>query len=138
MPFKTSAKLSAVVLGLIGIVATLPASAAEVYVIAHPSVKLTLSEIRDVYLGEKQFSGLIKLVPVDNTAVQRDFLARAIHMDTGKYASLWIKKGFRGGLAAPPIKSGDAEVISFVKNTVGAIGYVSTPPTSGVQQLFKY
>ena len=138
VPFKTSAKLSAVVLGLIGIVATLPASAAEVYVIAHPSVKLTLSEIRDVYLGEKQFSGLIKLVPVDNTAVQRDFLARAIHMDTGKYASLWIKKGFRGGLAAPPIKSGDAEVIIFVKNTVGAIGYVSTPPNSGVQLLFKY
>ena len=138
MPFKTSAKLSAVVLGLIGIVATLPASAAEVYVIAHPSVKLTLSEIRDVYLGEKQFSGLIKLVPVDNTAVQRDFLARAIHMDPGKYASLWIKKGFRGGLAAPPIKSGNAEVIIFVKNTVGAIGYVSTPPNSGVQLLFKY
>ena len=138
MPFNTSAKLSVLVLGLIGIVASFPAMAADVYVIAHPSVKLTLSEIRDVYLGEKQFAGSIKLAPVDNTAIQGDFLARAINMGASKYASLWIKKGFRGGLAAPPIKSGDAEVISYVKNTVGGIGYISTPPPSGVQQLFKY
>ena len=138
MPFKITAKLVFLGLGLIGLVANVPAKAAEVYVIAHPSVKLTLSEIRDVYLGEKQFAGSLKLAPVDNVAVQADFLAKAINMDPSKYAALWIKKGFRGGLAAPPVKSGDAEVISYVKNTVGAVGYISTPPSSGVQQLFKY
>ena len=138
MPFKITAKLVFLGLGLIGLVANVPAKAAEVYVIAHPSVKLTLSEIRDVYLGEKQFAGSLKLTPVDNVAVQADFLAKAINMDPSKYAALWIKKGFRGGLSAPPVKSGDAEVISYVKNTVGAVGYISTPPSSGVQQLFKY
>ena len=138
MPFKISTKLGVLILGLLGFVTTVPATAADVYVIAHPSVKLTLSEIRDVYLGEKQFSGSIKLSPVDNTAIQGAFLERAINMDPSKYAALWIKKGFRGGLAAPPVKSGDAEVISYVKNTVGAIGYISTPPPSGTQQLSKY
>ncbi len=139
MPFiKTSAKLILLGLGLFGLSANVPANAAEIYVIAHPSVKLTLSEIRDVYLGEKQFAGSLKLAPVDNVAVQGEFLAKAINMDASKYAALWIKKGFRGGLAAPPVKAGDAEVISYVKNTVGAIGYISTPPTAGVQQLSKY
>lgn len=138
MLFKTSLKLSVLVFGLLGIVSNVPATAADVYIIAHPSVNLTLPEIRDVYLGEKQFAGSVKLAPVDNAAVQGEFLAKAINMDPSKYASLWIKKGFRGGLAAPPIKSGDAEVISYVKNTVGAIGYISTPPPSGTQQLFKY
>lgn len=138
MPFKTTAKLVLLGLGLVGLVANVPAKAADVYVIAHPSVKLTLSELRDVYLGEKQFSGSLKLSPVDNVSAQADFLAKAINMDPTKYAALWIKKGFRGGLASPPVKSSDAEIISYVKNTVGAIGYVSTPPSSGVQQLFKY
>ena len=138
MTFNTTTKLIFLGLGLVGLVANVPAKAADVYVIAHPSVKIASSEIRDVYLGEKQFSGSLKLAPVDNVSVQADFLAKAIEMDPSKYASLWIKKGFRGGLAAPPVKSGDAEVISYVKNTVGAIGYISTPPSSGVQQLFKY
>ena len=138
MQFKTNAKTVLMGMGLMALAAAVPATAGDVYIIAHPSVKLTLSEIRDTYLGEKQFVGSIKLAPVDNISIQGDFLAKAINIDPSKYASLWIKKGFRGGLASPPIKSGDAEVISHVQNTVGAIGYISTPPTSGVQQLFKY
>ena len=91
-----------------------------------------------MYLGEKQFAGSLKLVPIDNSVVQGDFLAKAINMDASKYASLWTKKGFRGGLAAPLIKTGDAEVISLVKSTPGAVGYVSSPPPPGVSELLKY
>ena len=138
MTFKTNAKLALLGFGLMGVVATIPASAGDVYVIAHPSVALSAAELRDMYLGEKQFAGSLKLVPVDNSVVQGDFLAKAIKMDASKYASLWTKKGFRGGLAAPLIKTGDAEVISLVKSTPGAVGYVSSPPPSGVSQLFKY
>ncbi len=138
MPFKACVKRGLLGLGLMGIVANVPAMAGDVYVIAHPSVNLTLTELRDVYLGEKQFAGSIKLTPVDNVAVQSDFLTKAIHMDASKYASMWIKKGFRGGLTAPPTKTGDAEVISFVKNTPGAVGYLSAPPPQGIKQLHKY
>ena len=123
--------------GLLGIIAAVPAIAGDVYVIAHPSVTLTGAELKDAYLGEKQFIGSVKLVPVDNAAVQSDFLAKTLNMDAGKYASLWIKKGFRGGLASPPVKSGDAEVINFVKATPGAVGYVSAP-VQGVMLLHKY
>ncbi|MDO8413893.1 MAG: hypothetical protein Q7S51_08925 [Gallionellaceae bacterium] len=131
--------MKTVLLGLSLLVAagSVPAVAGDVYVISHPSVTLTTAELRDAYLGEKQFAGSIKLVPVDNAAVQSDFLAKALNMDAGKYASLWIKKGFRGGLASPSVKLGDAEVVSFVKNTPGAIGYVSAP-VQEVMLLHKY
>ena len=138
MTFKTNMKLALLGLGLMGVVATVPATAGDVYVIAHQSVALSEAELRDVYLGEKQFAGSLKLVPIDNPVVQGDFLAKAINMDPSKYAALWTKKGFRGGLAAPLIKAGDAEVISQVKSTRGAVGYISSPPPRGVSELFKY
>ena len=124
-------------LGLIGELVITSAAAGEIYVIAHPSVNLTEDEVKAVYLGEKQFAGTVKLVPVDNASVQSDFLERVISMRADKYAALWVKKGFRGDATAPATKSGDAEVIKFVKSTAGAIGYVSSP-VKGVKELHQY
>ena len=137
MQFKIRAKSVLSGLGLFTAMLSAPVNAGDVYVIAHPSVTLSAAELRDMYLGEKQFAGSIKLAPVDNSAVQNDFLAKVLRIEASKYASLWTKKGFRGGLAAPIIKSGDAEVINYVKNTKGAVGYVSTP-APGMNQLSKY
>lgn len=137
MRFKTSMKPALLGLGLMAIVAAAPAMAGNVYVIAHSSVELTQAELREVYLGDKQFVGPIKLAPTDNAAVQADFLEKVITMEASKYGALWTKKGFRSGLAAPAIKAGDAEVINFVRNTPGAVGYVSEP-AQGVKLLYKY
>ncbi len=104
------------------------AFAADVFVIAHPSVTLTGDEVHDVFVGEKQLAGAVKLVPMDNAALQADFLSKVVKVDAAKYQSIWTKKGFRDGITAPPSKSGDAEVISAVKATPGAVGYVSKAP----------
>ena len=37
----------------------------------------------------------------------------------------------------PPVKSGDAEVLDFVRKTPGAVGYVGSAP-SGVTVIQKY
>jgi hypothetical protein len=103
-------------------------AAADIVVIANSGVKIPATEVRDVFLGEKQFADSIKLVPVDNSALQTEFLAKVIKMEAGKYSTAWTKKAFRDGLAAPAVKSGDAEVIEFVKRTPGAVGYVSSSP----------
>lgn len=134
---RITAKITVLTLGLMGVVGTVPAMAGDIYVISHSSVTLTATELKDAYLGEKQFVGSVKLVPVDNSAVQSDFLVKTLSIDARKYASLWVKKSFRGGLAAPAVKASDAEVINFVKNTPGAVGYVSTP-AQGVILLHKY
>lgn len=102
--------------------------AADLYLIAHSGVTLTAAEAREVFLGTKQFSGPIKLVPVDNAAAQEEFLNKVIKLDSAKYSTSWTKKSFRDGLIPPAVKSGDVEVIEFVKRAPGAVGYVGSSP----------
>ena len=113
------------------------AARADVYLICNPSLTLSADEARDVYLGEKQLAGSVKLVPLDNAAAQGEFLAKVLHMDAGKYSTLWTKKGFREGLNAPAVKGSDLEVIANVKGNRGGVGYV-TAPAAGVTVIRKY
>jgi ABC-type phosphate transport system substrate-binding protein len=117
--------------------AAVPAAAADLYVISNPSLALTADDIRDVYIGDKQIAGGIKLAPLDNSAQQKEFLEKALKLDGAKYNSIWIKKGFRDGLNAPALKSSDAEVIATVKSNPGAIGYVSSAPKD-LKVIVKY
>ena len=112
-----------------------PSRAGEV--IAHPSVVLSAEEVRELFLGDKQLAGSLKLVPVDNGAQQADFLVKVLQMDPTRYTARWTKKAFREGLRAPMAKGSDAEVAAFVRATPGAVGYVSTASV-GVQTLQKY
>lgn len=111
--------------------------AGDIYVISNSSVSLTAADVRDIFLGEKQVSGSIKLVPVDNESQQADFLEKAMKMEKNKYINVWVKKGFRDGLIAPQIKFNDDEIVKFVKNTPGAIGYIGAAPP-GVNMVHKY
>jgi ABC-type phosphate transport system substrate-binding protein len=110
------------------------ANAAGVVVIANPDVSVSADEVRDIFLGEKQFAGSTKLVVIDNAPMQAAFLSQVMHMDAAKYNGIWTKKSFRDGLTPPAVKSGDAEVIEFVKRTSGAIGYASSAP-AGVKVI---
>ena len=106
-------------------------------VIANLEVVLNADEIRDVFLGEKQFVGKLKLVPVDNSSLQAEFLSKVLQSDERKYAARWTRKSFREGLAAPAIKGSDAEVIAFVRATPGAVGYVNSGVV-GVKVLERF
>ena len=129
--------LSMTALLCIGVAAQ--AFAEDLYVIANPATKVTASEVREIFLGEKQFAGSVKIIPVDNTAIQESFLAKVMKMDAAKYTTTWTKKAFRDGLSPPESKSGgDADVTNYVKNTSGAIGYVTTKPAAGVTIVEKY
>lgn len=109
----------------------------DVIVIAHAGVQLTADEVRHVFVGDKQFAGTVKLTPIDNAAVQSDFLAKAVKVDGGKYSSIWAKKSFREGVNPPPLRGGDAEIILAVKSTAGTIGYVRKAP-EGVKIIGQY
>ncbi len=113
------------------------AAMADIYVIAHPSVTLTPEEAKEVFLGEKQLAGSMKIVPFDNAGAQATFLERVYRMDVNKYNTVWMKKGFREGLTPPIVKGTDVEVLLAVRSTQGAVGYVSSPPT-GVRVISKY
>ena len=104
------------------------ADAADLVVISNPDISIASSEIKDVFLGEKQFAGGTKLIVVDNATAQVGFLSKFMNMDAAKYNGIWTKKSFRDGLTAPALKSGDAEVIEYIKHTPGSVGYVTTKP----------
>ena len=102
-----------------------PVLAADIYVIAHPSAKLTADAIRDVYIGEKQFAGEVKLVPIDNAMAQNEFLAKVLKLDQARYANLWVKKSFRDALNPPAVRTSDKDIFDFVAKTPGAIAYTA-------------
>ena len=115
-----------------------PAFAGDLFVIANGLPPMSAEEVKEAFLGEVEFAGSLRLMPVDNAIAQPDFQARVLKMVATKYTASWTKKAFRDGLNAPPVKGSDAEVIGFVKANPGAIGYVSTPPGAGVQVLGKF
>lgn len=110
------------------------ANAGDIVIISNPEISVSADEVRDIFLGEKQFAGSTKLVVIDNAALQGNFLSQVMHMDAAKYNGIWTKKSFRDGLTPPAVKSGDAEAIEYIKRTPGAIGYVSTTP-AGVKVI---
>jgi hypothetical protein len=112
-------------------------AAADIYLICNPSLTLSADDARDVFIGEKQLAGGVKLAPFDNSAAQGEFLAKVLRMDAAKYSTLWTKKGFREGLNAPAVKSSDLEVLANVKANPGGVGYVTAPP-AGVTVIRKY
>jgi hypothetical protein len=116
---------------------TLAAHAGDLFVISNSGTRVSASDVREIFLGEKQIAGSVKLVPVDNAAAQDQFLSKIMKMEPAKYTASWTKKSFRDGVSAPPVKGSDAETIEFVKGTAGAVGYVSTSP-AGVNVVGKF
>ena len=132
----SAGKLAVALLASLSAASAASAGAADLYLITHSALTLQPSEVRDVYLGEKQFSGAVRLRPVDNAAVQEAFLAKVMHMPASVYGTSWTKKAFREGLTPPQLQSTDSEVVEFVKRNEGAVGYVTTAP-SNVKVLQK-
>jgi hypothetical protein len=130
-------KLFGASLTLASVLLTIPVMAADIYVITNNATALAPEDVRDIFVGDKQIAGGSKVVPLDNASLQKEFLEKVLKIDGPKYSNIWTKKGFRDGLNPPPVKSSDAEVITAVKSTAGAVGYVSSVP-AGVKLIKKY
>ena len=107
--------------------ASAAASGADLYIVCNVHVTLTAGDVHDMFLGEKQFVGATKLVPIDNSAAQPAFLERVLRMNAAKYSITWTKKSFRDGINPPLIAGSDLEALAYVKRMPGACSYVTTP-----------
>lgn len=110
----------------------------DLYVICHPSVSLSMTDLRDVFLGEKQFAGAVVLALADNSAARDTFLDRVLKMDYSKYVTAWTKKAFRDGVNPPAVSGSDAEALEYVKRAPGRCSYVTMAPGPGVLIVATY
>lgn len=137
MSYKSSLKKLVALIGLAGAGLISSSALADLYVISNSATTITANDVKEVFTGEKKFEGTTKLIPIDNGPAQENFLSSALKMDASRYNTIWTKKSFREGLTPPAVKSGDNEVIDFVRKTPGAVGYVSSQPT-GVNIVKKF
>lgn len=117
---------SRLVLSALSLSAGALAHGADLYVICNSTVSLTANDVHDMFLGEKQFTGATRLVPIDNSAAQQLFLDKVLKMSAARYSTTWTKKSFRDGLNPPLVATSDLEAVAYVRRTPGACSYVTT------------
>jgi len=108
------------------------------YVICHPSVSLSAGDLRDVFLGEKQYAGSVRLTLADNSAASAAFLEKVLKMDSAKYQMAWTKKSFRDGVNPPWVSVNDTAALEYVRRAPGACSYITRPPGPGVVVIAVY
>ena len=104
---------------------------AKVLIIANNSVSqesLNKEELQNIFLGKT-----VKWP--DNTGIQfvttetdahEEFLKMYINRSSSQFRNYWRKMVFTGKGRKPKAFKNDAEIIQFVSETSGAIGYVGT------------
>jgi ABC-type phosphate transport system substrate-binding protein len=90
---------------------------------------LSKKAVSDIFLKRTtKWDGGSAVVPVDQadtTSVRADF-SREVHgKSTAAIKSFWNQQIFSGRDVPPVEKKSDADVVSFVRSTSGAVGYVS-------------
>ena len=92
--------------------------------------EINQSKLSDIFLkNSTMWQDYKKIVPVDldSDLKTRDAFSKSVHhKSVPAIKAYWQKKIFTGKGVPPVEKKSDAEVIEFVKENEGAIGYVSS------------
>jgi ABC-type phosphate transport system substrate-binding protein len=100
-----------------------------------PLTQVSSTELADIYLGQEEVVGNVRLKPIDqndNQEIRGVFLKKILRMTHEAYINHWNHRLFREGGIPPLLKSDSAEVIRTVKEKQGAIGYVWESEARGV------
>ena len=127
----------------IAVLAPAPTEAADVQVVAHSSVDVTSISKRDLgrifFKQRTRWANGANAKPIDQkmkTEVREDFSRDVLGRSLADVESYWNSQVFSGKNTPPPTAGNDAEVLDFVRNTPGAVGYVSgAADTSGLQVI---
>ena len=130
---KENKKYILVMFNIIAIINFLipPVLKAEVMFIVNKSVKedtLSKSQIQKIYLGHTLVwpdGELIKLVTQEGTDIQKEFTRTYIRKSEAQFSRYWRKLLFTGKGILPNPFFTEKEIIKYVANTKGAIGYIS-------------
>ena len=132
MKHKNGVLVAALMLG-----AAAGAAAADIKVIANPSVgasAVSADELKGVFLGTKtSLSDGSRVEPVllKSGAVHEAFLKEYVGKTEDALNTYYRSLVFTGKGSMPKTFASDADVVSFVEKTKGAIGYVGAGASAG-------
>ena len=102
---------------------------------ANPQSAITKSEVARLLLKKtKSWSNGLKVAPVDQAPSRsvRETFTRDVHnKPVSAIKAFWQKMIFSGRAIPPPEMASDNEVMTYVRNNSGGIGYVSADATVG-------
>lgn len=128
---------------LLAILLPATAAAADYVVVVNPSIQITSlsrAQLGRLFLrSSTQWPSGEHVKPVDlskgspaRVAFTKEVLGRSL----GAIEQYWTQAVFSGRAVPPPEKRTDAEVLAYVRETPGAIGYVSSgASTEGVRRV---
>jgi len=106
--------------------------AGDIVIVGNKSVaesKLNKQDLKNIFLGKKTtWSDNKKIVFVtqDNSSASDQFLTEYVNKSTSQFSSYWKEKVFTGQGTPPKSFASDKELIQFITQTEGAIGFVSS------------
>lgn len=103
------------------------AHAQNVVIIGHAGLsKLNTNTVQRIFTGKAiEVDGVhVTAVNIKSGALRDRFLQRYLNQNDEKYTAYWTVRRFIGKGIPPKELSSSAEVIDFVQNTPGAIGYI--------------
>ncbi len=132
-----------VVIGALLLALPALAAAGEFVLVANPSVKAAAvhrSDVARFFLREAtEWPGGEHVKPVDQVRtapVRQEFTQKVLRRSLGEVESFWTKAIFSGRAVPPPQRKSDGEVLAYVRETPGAIGYVdASVELEGVKKL---
>ena len=106
---------------------------AEVSIIANKGItvdSVTVAEAKKIWLGKKKQmpgGGVVKVSDLSvGDAVRHEFYKNIVHKKEKQLKAYWAKITFTGKGYPPKVFDSEAEVVDWVANTPGAMGYVSS------------
>lgn len=112
-------------------------SAGEVVIITNENVPvstLAAADLKQIFLGNKTTwdnGDKITFVVQDGSDTSDTFLKTYVQKSASQYDNYWKKQVFTGKGKAPKSFSSEQELIQFVSQTPGSIGYVSSGADTG-------
>lgn len=100
---------------------------AEIIVIANANVpKMDTKTIAKIFTGKTVIVNNISVTPFnfDNHSIRNDFLQKFLGMSEEEYVAYWTVRQYIGKGVEPQKLSPAQAMITHVKNTPGAIGYI--------------
>ncbi len=120
-----------------------PSTAAEVVIVVHPETEVdsvSRGELSKIFLKRlRTWASGESVQPVDqpaDSAVRQAFSRRVHERSVITIEVYWKRMVFSGRTLPPKILASDAEILDFVRDTPGAVGYVAADAdTRGVKTL---